>query len=173
MKNNIYILVTFLAFLIPFSLAALDNSNYDSLDAFMKGFAKKHQLELINKTGCGAGLHSIWGVSVASEQNMTLDEGRKLASELAYNLLYKMYHEPSFTKYCTEWHKKCPNPINDNMTFRIAYWDKNVNRPLYPYLAQIRMEEGKLFFHYADPKTQALQEPIVETLESLNLPNYR
>lgn len=173
-----YVLLTFLSLMSAFSLNAFPShkETYESIDAFANDFVKKHQLELLNKSGCGEGKNSLWGISVVSYELMTLEEGRKLANNLAYGLLYRMYHDPVFATYKKELGMKCHSPelIDSNISFRIAFWGKHcMNRPMPPYVAQIRLEKGNLYFHYADPTTKRLLEPIVESLESLNLPDYR
>lgn len=176
-----YLLFTFLSLMIAFSLHAIpldNNKTYESIDAFTKEFVKQHQLELLNKSGCGDGENSLWGVSVVSYELMTLEEGRKLAKELAWGLLYRMYHDPLFATYRKEMSvymkNRSPCLIDGNVSFRIAFWGKHcITRPMPPYVAQIRLENGNLYFHCADPTTKRLLEPIVESLESLNLPNYK
>ena len=55
--------------------------------------------------------------------------------------------------------------------FKIAYWDKNVERPQAPHLAEIRFIGRILYYYEADPKTQALrlvlQEPYDEAMAFL------
>lgn len=157
-------------------------------DKFATQFAKKHDLEfLFGALGDMADAdRANWGLSLVSRKLMTIEEARKLSTELSYQFLYLMYHDPVFVEYCKtvaaeyaghpKWaghDNTCPDLKNEYIAFRLAFWDKDNNRPLYPYVAQVRLADGKLYYHYADPVTQALQDPIVESLESLNLPPYK
>lgn len=52
---------------------------------------------------------------------------------------------------------------------KIAYWDEEMNRPLLPYIADVRLQEGNITYYTADPITQALQVHLVESLpEAIN-----
>lgn len=142
-----------------------------AMDVFGKQIAKEYQLELLN-TGLGSLADSskgLWALNLVSHENQTLEQGRELATAIAKKLVQKVYTDPLFADYCRiEARPGGSSAVKQEyVAFRLAYWDKNVNRPLHPYLAQIRLVDGSLYFHYADPKTQALQEPIVE---ALNLP---
>lgn len=136
-----------------------------ALDAFAKKLAKQHHLEFLNSGlgGLAGAKQGIWALSLVSREQMTLDEGRKLATAITRQLLHKVFTDPLFARYCQKSCRAGSEELKpEHVAFRLAFWDENTDRPLYPYLAQVRLAEGKLYFHYADPKTQALQEPIVE-----------
>lgn len=139
-----------------------------ALDAFGKGLAKEYRLQFLNSgTGRLADAEKgIWAISLVSRQQMTLEEGRQLATAIAHTLLDKVFKDPSFARYCqeTSTRHRGPELKKEYIGFRLAFWDENTNRSSYPFLAQIRLADGKLYFHYADPETQALQDPIVEAL---------
>jgi hypothetical protein len=137
-----------------------------ALDAFAKVLAKEHQLEFLNS---GVGLiadadRAIWAISLVSRRQMTLEQGRQFATAIAHKLYRKVLNDPLFGQYCQEMSSfySSSEVKKEYVAFRLAFWDKNTNRPLYPFLAQIRLADGNLFYHYADPETQALQPPIVE-----------
>ncbi len=113
--------------------------------------------------------HSVLrGVLFSSPQKLTLEEGIALATTVESALLNAVYQNPIFAKYCesmnvvqkVDYHK-----ISDSQVgIRVAFWDENVNRPLYPYLAEIRAFEGKIYCYYANPTTQALEEdPVIRS----------
>jgi hypothetical protein len=138
-----------------------------ALDAFAKVLAKEHQLEFLNS---GVGIianadQAIWAISLVSRQQMTLEQGRQFATTIAHKLYKKVLDDPLFAQYCQEMSfiHKSSEVKKEYVAFRLAFWDKNTNRPLYPYLAQIRLADGNFFYHYADHETQALQTPIIET----------
>lgn len=141
----------------------------EALDRTAEQIAKKYRLEFLN-SGLGSGLVGytpcLWALSLVSHDNMTIDQARPIAKDIAQTLLNKIYTDPLFAAYCKT---AQPRPTactltDDKVGFRLAFWDADVNRPLKPYLAQIRFADGKLYYHYANPQTQALEEPIVEPL---------
>ncbi len=156
---------------------AYDRHARESLDAFAQEFAKKHQLKFLN-TGVGSladAKEGIWIINFVSNQTLTIEEARLFAADLTYQLLYKVYHDRLFINYCkisAPFHKSA-DMREEYVGFRLAFWDQNTNRPLYPCVAQIRLADGNLYYHYANPNTQALQEPLVESLAALELPLYR
>lgn len=138
-----------------------------ALDAFGERLAKAYQLEFLNS---GLGLladakEGIWALNLVSREQMTIEEGRQLAKAISQKLLCKVFQDPLFAQYCLKSDGKDTTLRKEHVAFRLAFWDKDTNRPLYPYLAQIRLADGNLYYHYADPETQALQEPLVEALD--------
>jgi hypothetical protein len=156
---------------------AYDTRARNALDLFAKEFAKKHSLIFLNSGVCSLAdaKEAIWVISLTSSQKVTLEEGRALAADLTYQLLYQVFHNPLYAHYCQKaaYLRRSADVKETFVGFRLAFWDQNTDRPLYPYLAQIRLADGNLYYHYADPETQALQEPLVESIGSLNLPGYR
>jgi len=162
--------------LMPLSLIGATHigPSYDTkpryaIDAFAKKLAKEYQLEFLNSgTGHMADAkQGIWALSLVCRQPMTLDEGRQLATAIAQKLLNKVFTDPLFSIYCQKENSFRKDTIlrKEYVAFRLAFWDKNTDRPQHPYLAQIRLADGNLFYHYADPTTQALQPPITEPLD--------
>lgn len=128
--------------------------------------ASCHQLKLLDFcSGLIADSRiAYYGYHLTSSQPMTIDEARPLMAEIICYLLNVMYCDPHFENYFAM--RKLP--FNNNLVaIRLAFWDEHVNRPLYPYLAQVRLSDSNVYYHYADPKTQSLQEPIVEPLSAL------
>ncbi len=141
---------------------------YYVVDNFGKALAREHRLEFLNG-GLGSlaeARQGIWALNLVSRQQMTLEEGRQLARDISCKFLDKVCKDPVFASYC----RKTGSPLKKEcVAFRLAFWDKNTDRPSYPFLAQIRLADGKLYYHYADPDTLILQEPIVEDLDVSNL----
>lgn len=143
------------------------------LDKLGKEFAKKHQMKFLNCSGRSYLTGSdecLWSLNLISRENMTIEEARPIVKLLTTKLLEKMYNDPLFKNFQvrsleTNKEPKYEALTDHSMGFRLSFWDKEMNRPLYPYLAQIRLAEGKLFYHYADPKTQALLDPVVEIIK--------
>lgn len=129
-----------------------------------------------------------WGVRFISDKELTINEAEILAAELIDDLMKTVSHNKTITSYVTlqakdseEYrleHNKPPlapeQVYNYDYPFlpckfhmRLAFWDKDVNRPLAPYIAHIELVKGKVGFFYADPQTQALTQPVVITLDDL------
>ncbi len=107
-----------------------------------------------------------WGLLFTSPDKLTLDQARPIINKISTELLEKIYKDPSFANYSIEALKRYPKmnypPVtNKSLAIRIDFWDENVDRPLHPYIAEIRLVEEKIYYYYADPKTQGLQEPFL------------
>jgi len=107
-----------------------------------------------------------WGLLFTSSDKLTLDQAKPMVKNVTIKLLEKLYNDPCFANYSKEALKKLPKgdyqPLSDkSIALRIDFWDENVDRPLYPYIAEIRLIEENLYYFYADPKTQGLQEPFL------------
>lgn len=154
-----------------------DSEPRDALDILAISLAKKYQLNFLNSgTGIIAGYdEGLWALNYTSAKKMTIEEARPMVAEMAQAFLYKMYHDPLFAAYmeASKRYSRRTELANDLMGFKIAFWDENVDRPLNPYLAQIRFADNKIYFHYASPKDQSLLEPKVETLEEIGLTQDR
>ncbi len=55
------------------------------------------------------------------------------------------------------------------MGIKLSFWDEEVNRRPFPYVSLIKVMDNRIFYYYADPTTQKLQEPIIETFEEIGL----
>lgn len=132
------------------------------------------RLELL---GVGSSLHvdgedTRWSLSFVDRRAKKLDEGRKDIIHIIDAYL-KDFRENSEYERHMEWYKEnSPDTYErygivtqDSMGVRLAYWDEETERRSYPYLAQIRVADSEIFYYYADPKTQELTEPVVETFE--------
>jgi len=148
-----------------------------ALDRLGTELAKKHELTFLN-SGLGILIDfdpAIWVLNFTSCQALTIEQARPLIADLSYQLLYKAHHDKLFAKYCqlSAGPHRSPDVEDKLLGIRLAFWDQNINRPLYPYLAQIRLADSKVYYYYADPQTQALQEAKVESLNELGLPDYK
>ena len=47
-----------------------------------------------------------------------------------------------------------PTPIPEQFAFRISFWDENIDRPVAPYVAEIRLLDGRLSYFTADDNQQ-------------------
>lgn len=170
MKFLPIILVWF--FLVTPSLSAVhkhygpsvDRNTRNALDKFGEALAKPYQFKLLI-SGCGGIVGStsgLWALHFTSQKKMTLDQARPLAVHMANELINFMFASPLFAEYMKLDRKG--SLTLDCIGYKIAFWDENVDRPLRPYLAEIRLRDGELYYYYADPETQALQAPLVEPI---------
>lgn len=144
---------------------AYDVNAWKSLDAFASGLSKQYGLELLN-TGVGSMMDTPkvkWAISFVDHRPTTREQIRPMLIALIDQSWHKVSTDPVFLNSMVYSREKAVVPAN--IGFKIAFWDANVDRPLYPYLAQVRVTGEQITYFYADPKTQALEAPIVETLE--------
>lgn len=142
-----------------------------SLDRFGDALARQLGLYFLNSGSIEPLIGSKnckWGLSLMCRRSLTLEEARPLANSIAHALLYQLHHNDVYANCLMETAKhhwrESPKIKDEYVGFRLAFWDANMDRPLKPYLAQIRFADGNFYYHYADPVTQALQEPIVEPI---------
>lgn len=135
------------------------NAAYEQMDHFAHKIAKEYDLKFLNTclhdviTGKESGPLGHFGLLFTSRKNLTIEEGRILAYKLALALSKN---------------KKLPI---DKQAFKIAFWDQEFDRPLFPYLADIRFFNELFHYSYADPKTQALEKPIIEPFSIDKIPS--
>lgn len=147
---------------------------YDSLprgllDCFAEKLGSPYGLKVL-LSGTGETIakskhRGLWAIHFVSQQTLTIEEARPMATYMAEELINFIYTNPSFTDYFAQL-RYPPNdkkkPALTDMGFRIAFWDENVNRPQRPYVAEIYLADGVLSYFYANPDTQALENPVVE-----------
>lgn len=149
---------------------ALDDKITKVLVAEGQKLGEQYHLTLLN-TGYGTiarAKEGAWAIHWTCDRSMTIDQARPMAQAMAQRMQKMMQADPLFKKYCAERNKYSSSPFeltSDKLAFRLAYWDANVDRPLHPYLAEVRLADNFIYYHYADPKTQALLDPICEPLQ--------
>lgn len=114
---------------------------------------------------------ALWCGKFLVQYPITLEEMRPIAQNIYAQLWKKMNVDPVFDDYLEMYalsHASLnipKQPLTPNLlTLKIIFWDQDMNRPLKPYLAQVSVKENKIHYYYADPKTQTLQDPIIEDL---------
>ena len=131
-----------------------------------------HMVKLkIGHGGLVDGKKSRWTVHWVSDEKMNLDQAKILASSIYKTMWKEIYDNAVFLSHLKE------RAIDDSsikikiepqmVGFKINFWDEDVNRPICPYISQIRLADGLFYYYFADPETQALTQPIVQSLESL------
>ena len=142
---------------------------YNHLDEAAIKFGAPYKLKLISSSlgTLAAAKDSYvtpWGLLFTCKEKLTLEQAEKLATEFTSKLLQTMYEDPSFKNYFEMFFKEYPygnkmSLSDSSLAIRIDFWDEHVDRPLYPFIAEIRYADENFYYYYADPKTQALQPP--------------
>jgi hypothetical protein len=131
-------------------------------DELIERFCKQNNLAI-----------TIWGVvgkhyfdhrpfefALRSSQNISLEQAKALAARCNKEMLsfaqtsqlYKDYIKERST-WKNEQHPS-PTPIPEQFAYRISFWDENIDRPVAPYIAEIRLLDGKLSYFTADDNQQ-------------------
>jgi hypothetical protein len=113
-------------------------------------------------------------------QTLNLEQAKSLAARcnkelLSFaqtNQLYKDYIKERST-WKNEKHPS-PTPIPEQFAYRISFWDENIDRPVAPYIAEIRLLDGTLSYFTADENQQlilAFEEQFPESLTNSSASN--
>jgi hypothetical protein len=142
-----------------------------SLANFGEQLAKKNGMKCL-KTHVGSIVDSkivAWDISLLSDQQLTIEQARPMVVAMIKDFWKKVNDDPSFDNGLKELHKTMswysPELTPKRLGIRIAFWDKDVNRPLPPYISQIKVLEGRIEYYQANPKDQSLLPPYIETFE--------
>ena len=144
-----------------------------ALDVISNEVAKNFNLEFLlsGYSFSETSENAVWLVSFKSSEKLTQKDSSIFVKQFMKTFLEKMRNNRVFNEYL----KKSDNNSFSKRTFRddlfalkLSFWDENMDRPLAPYIAQIRVADNNVYYYYADPKTQALQEPPITEPLSLN-----
>ncbi|KAF3362547.1 hypothetical protein PHSC3_000785 [Chlamydiales bacterium STE3] len=155
-----------------FNLVIVDEKARKCFTTYSKEIANRNGWILLHP----AGVHSIvndrlvvWASKyMVKPRPMTKEQFEPIVLEAYKYLFTKVKNEPFFDEYLQCWandyHTSKRELTSDLVGIRIDFWDGNVDRYTYPNLAQVIVKGGKVYYYYADPKTQVLQQPVVEDL---------
>lgn len=117
--------------------------------------------------------HADYTINMMSHREMTKEEVRELTKSFLQDLWRDLKASPIYVECAIEswkFKKIKEKPLHPLvMGIKLSFWDEQMDRRGAPYISLIKVMEGKFFYYYADPATQKLQEPIVETFEEMNL----
>lgn len=148
----------------------LDNQARKNLTQLSEKVALKYGIQFMT---CGLGdmvdyPKSFWCIKYMIQHPTTLEEMRPITQNIYSSIWKNINIDPVFDNFleAKDYSYDVPKqPLtSDLLTLKIVFWDQDMNRPLKPYLAQVSVKENKIYYYYADPKTQALQDPIIEDL---------
>ena len=112
---------------------------------------------------------SCWPISLSDERKVTIEDAREMIVNIFNDYWKEISTNPIFQNYKDKMNRLYPNDypyevVTADIGIKLSFWDKDVNRPLRPFVAQVKVAEDKVYYYYADPETQALGEPIIETV---------
>jgi hypothetical protein len=94
--------------------------------------------------------------ALRSSQSISLEQAKALATRCNKELVSFAQTSQVYKDYIKErstWkHERYPSPtpIPEQFAYRISFWDENIDRPVAPYIAEIRLLDGKLSYFTAD-----------------------
>jgi hypothetical protein len=145
------------------------------MDRFTQSYDKSGDIELI-EVGCffpeiETKSRFLFGIWLRKYSELRLDDGRAFAVTFVQDFWKMLQKNPTTKKYVEYMYEYNPRkfPLKQvglqYIGLKIAFWDKNNNRPPIPYLAQIAFFDEKFHYYQADPETQALRLVLVESFE--------
>ncbi len=145
-----------------------------ALEDFGKASARRCGLKFLLEGSLTRGTTFRHALLYTSNRTITLNQGRLLAAPIAVEYLQLNCINSDLEKNILRDHnlvhhsnvkKAIPEIAIQHISFRIAFWDKNNNRPPAPFLAEIHFFDGKFHYYEANPHTQALQLVFEESYE--------
>lgn len=159
----------------PSKAILLENKQFKELEKFANILAQKHGMKLL-LMGTG---HLVdqrdtrKGFSFVDGREMTIQQGRPIAVSMINAFWHKFNSDPLFETWMLL--RESPRLFYSYaFGMKISYWNKNYDRPLAPFLSQIRIIEDKINYYYASPKDQSLEliytESIADAMKIANTP---
>ncbi len=132
-----------------------------------KKMSSKHQFKILNHATCYFKPDlKFWGVLFSNSNSMTIDQARYVMVDMVQNCLNSIYQESIFKEALLEHPSQKEiniKTIEQYLGIKVATWDKDVNRPMRPYIADMIYQNGSISYFYANPDTQALELALTET----------
>ena len=155
----------------------IDRSKHDlgqevDWERFADKVERKNDLQILGKY-CSTHLveaeNTGWTLQLMTNDQETIEEGRVRIASLIEQAWRELHSRPHYQGLYDEMaaHNKRIDPTMkiERIGIKLSYWDEQWDRHLHPYLSQTIVKDGKIYYYYADPDTQALQEPIVEIID--------
>lgn len=144
---------------------------YKQLEKFGEHLAKKYRMKYLNK-GCGTCVDSrkvLFDLSLMCNYQWTIQQARPYVVAMMQEFWQKASCDSNMYREAHELNKYGVLPGGSytiaSLGLKIAFWDKDVNRPPQPYVSRIIVAEGEIRYYMANPKDQSLQPPQVETID--------
>jgi hypothetical protein len=142
----------------------------------IKGFCAKNNLSITTVGTVGKHYFDSRALDFAlrgSQTTLGIDQARALAARCNKELLSFAQTSQVYKDYIKErstWIREpypSPTPIPEQFGYRISFWDENVDRPVAPYIAEIRLLDTRLTYFTADDNQQLVltfEESFEESL---------
>ncbi|MGK5594516.1 MAG: hypothetical protein ACSNEK_04070 [Parachlamydiaceae bacterium] len=148
-----------------------DQNSRKHFTGFSKNFAKTLHLKLLHPGGVGCIVDDrkvLWASKFMALKPVTKEQARP-SLELAFSRLWKeVKADAEFDDYLLNKSLDYKRPKRalapELIGLRIDFWDENVNRYSFPFLAKVIIKGTHIYYYYADPVSQALQDPVIEEL---------
>ena len=101
-------------------------------------------------------------------QQLNLEKARSLAKTCLQRAFAYIQNSTAYKEVIEKWisspqYHPSSTPSSDQIAFRINFWDENIDRPVAPYIAEIRLLDDKLSYFTAD-ENQCLVLTFEETV---------
>ena len=116
-------------------------------------FAKKHGLTTGENLWLHYSKHSCLGTSdfLYGQQAYTKQEALELMQLFINDFSTAIYqHRNTYPEVCNL------SILTERISVKMSFWDKEWNRQLPPYVAEVRVRNGNMYIFYADPVTQKI-----------------
>jgi hypothetical protein len=109
---------------------------------------------------------AFWG-----NHTLSLTDARKLTAQLSFRILQFVRTNTEALKRLQVWKEDHPSTsiadvaTPENIALRLSFWDDNIDRQPEPYIAEVRLRDGKVTYYTADEK-QFLKQIFEESFEA-------
>ncbi len=140
------------------------------LECYGKTIAQEQNMQFLLIGDATDGRETVYCLTLRSEQPTRLNQGRILAANNVKNFIAMLRTSPTVKAYVDHWRSEDTNypeevPLS-KVGYKIVFWDKNIDRPMRPYLAEILFVDSTFYYFEADATTQQLYLVFSEPYES-------
>lgn len=138
------------------------------IDDFTTQWCKTHNAELIDIGNFREKSSNIeYGFWLRSYSSQPLPEAQHDAKALVASFWNMLENDKRTLVYFEKTKRTIREHLREKLSVglvgvKIAYWDKDENRPLPPYVAEVVFYDNTFYYYQADPETQALKLILVE-----------
>ena len=142
----------------PFDTWRYNSTQTQEVISFLRERCRETELSLIVVGGVGKTPFDSRGLnfSLSGTQRLTLADAKLFASKWVqyttdYSQSSQLYKEHLRLRH-EQMPRECPSPdpTPQQIAFRISFWDENLDRPVAPFIAEIRLLDEKLSYFTAD-----------------------
>jgi hypothetical protein len=111
----------------------------------------------------------VFCLSFLDEHKKTLDEAKAFARSFFVRYFAFLEKDPAVLAYCKSLHEfndawfPSLRPTENMVGFKIAYWDRDMNRYPAPYISEVVFADRTFFYYDADPNTEELHLVLKES----------